>query len=349
MYLSFFFRTFAGAKVFAHCNTIMTRKLFSLFVAALCCASMWATEGALSGRFTINADGDQVVFSQGNLQYQASTQTWRFARNQYDYVGDATNGNVYENDVKCNNALIANDYSGWIDLFGWGTGNDPNKIYDNPINYGTFTDWGTNNIINGGNEANLWRSLTKDEWVYLFCGRTDASQLFGMGIVNGVKGIILLPDDWTGDKFTDTENGLEARPDSYYYNENGTNFSFHAYTIELWESLMEPAGAVFLPATGGRIGIDVESDNSAGSIWSATPIRVGSAYRLFFDGFKLYPQDDTYRFPGFSVRLVQVIPANPTTIYNTDVNTKVAKRIENGQLLIEKNGKLYTTTGQEIK
>ena len=79
----------------------MKRKLFSLIFAALCCASMWATEGALSGRFTINANGDQIVFSQGNLQYKDGT-GWRFAEHQWDFVG-------------------AWNTSDWVDLFGWGT------------------------------------------------------------------------------------------------------------------------------------------------------------------------------------------------------------------------------------
>ena len=33
-------------------------------------------EGVLPGRFTVNADGQQVQFAQGNLQYQASSHTW---------------------------------------------------------------------------------------------------------------------------------------------------------------------------------------------------------------------------------------------------------------------------------
>ena len=54
------------------------RKIFTLLVAALCYAVMAnaAMPGALSGKFTINADGDQVVFSQGNLQYVGA---WQFA------------------------------------------------------------------------------------------------------------------------------------------------------------------------------------------------------------------------------------------------------------------------------
>ena len=55
--------------------------------------------------FTINANGDKIFFSQGNLQYQASTNTWRFAEHQYDLIGS-------------DNSNISSTYSGWIDLFG---------------------------------------------------------------------------------------------------------------------------------------------------------------------------------------------------------------------------------------
>lgn len=80
-------------------------------------------EGAINGLFTINENGDQVYFSKGNLQYQASTSTWRFAENQWDYVGTQNppwgdaGGTVSGSD----NANISETYSGWIDLFVWGT------------------------------------------------------------------------------------------------------------------------------------------------------------------------------------------------------------------------------------
>ena len=67
-------------------------------------------KGVLPGRFTVNAEGLQVQFAQGNLQYQASSNTWRFAEHQYDIVGDATIGNVYENGVKSDNTAISSDY-----------------------------------------------------------------------------------------------------------------------------------------------------------------------------------------------------------------------------------------------
>ena len=79
-------------------------------------------EGVLPGRFTVNAKGLQVQFAQGNLQYQASSHTWRFAEHQYDIVGDATIGNVYENGVKSDNTAISSAYNGWIDLYGWANG-----------------------------------------------------------------------------------------------------------------------------------------------------------------------------------------------------------------------------------
>ena len=48
--------------------------------------------GAIVGLFSVS-EGQQVYFSKGNLQYQASTNTWKFAENQYDYVGSA-NSNI---------------------------------------------------------------------------------------------------------------------------------------------------------------------------------------------------------------------------------------------------------------
>jgi hypothetical protein len=58
----------------------------------LCCTGTWAT-GELNGLFTINASGDKVQFSQGNLQatYDGSAWSWAFAENQWDYIGGRTN------------------------------------------------------------------------------------------------------------------------------------------------------------------------------------------------------------------------------------------------------------------
>ena len=229
-------------------------------------------------------DSKKVYFAHGNLQYQASTQTWRFAENQYDTIGGA-------------NSNISDSYSGWIDLFGWGTGNNPINTSTISEDYSTFDDWG-NNIGEG------WRTLTKDEWEYLFCRRTDAAHLFGMGSVNGVNGTIVLPDDWAGDKFTDTDNGLNYSEEGYYNNNDGNRFSFNTYTAEQWKT-MEEAGAVFLPASGNRNGTEeVINVNLAGFYWSATPSSDINAYFLYISDYGLNPHYSNGRQNAISVRLV---------------------------------------------
>lgn len=253
-----------------------------------------AAEGALPGRFSVS-ESTTVQFSQGNLQYKASTNTWRFAVQQYYYVS-------------WKNKNISESYDGWIDLFGWGTGNNPTLSSTNSGNYKTFTDWGVNAISNGGNTVNQWRTLTKDEWVYLFYTRTNAATLFGLGSVNDVNGTILLPDNWTtpqGASFTpSTSQGL-ADQGTYYSNSNINNFSHNTYTAEQWKT-MEEAGAVFLPAAGERRNTDVSSVGSGGCYWSSTPGGESHAYIVFFDSGNLSPQGYRYiRYLGLSVRLVQ--------------------------------------------
>ena len=68
---------------------------------------LYPTVGAINARYSVS-DSVTVVFAKGNLQYQAVTNTWRFAENQYDVIGEE-------------NALVDTFYNGWIDLFGWGT------------------------------------------------------------------------------------------------------------------------------------------------------------------------------------------------------------------------------------
>ena len=251
--------------------------------------------GSKGGLFTINADGDQVWFSQGNLQYQASTNTWRFAENQYDRIG---NGNVN----------ISATYSGWIDLFCWGTGNNPTLVSYNLSDYTTFADWGMNAISNGGNIANYWRSLTRQEWNYIFYNRSNATSKYGGGKVNGVGGIIILPDDWT------LPSGC-----NFYAGRDG--WDDNEYTTQQW-TRMEQAGAVFLPATGVRVfsslpphfitmatiyeGLNYDANNY-GNYWTATQGDLWQGYSVAFYGeeriFGIY---DYSGRNGRAVRLARV-------------------------------------------
>ena len=262
------------------------------------------SDGVLPGCFSVNAEGQQVQFSQGNLQYRASSSTWRFAEHQYNVVGDATAGNVYENGVKCNNEAIGNDYDGWIDLFGWGTGSTPTLSVTDTQQYLTYHEWG-NNTIQTSTCAG-WRTLTNEEYVYLFHDRANAATLFGLGSVNGVNGVILLPDNWStpvGLSFTaSTTRGLEWNG-TYYFNEQADNYTHNTYTEAEW-ARMESAGAVFLPAAGYREGTQVSLVGKAIDYWSASQNGT-MAGGVSGNSKRLHPQSDGDLYYGDCVRLVK--------------------------------------------
>ena len=254
-------------------------------------------DGALPGLFSVSAT-QQVYFSQGNLQYRASTNTWRFAEHQYDYVGTQTadvygyhGGNVSGSD----NRSISSTYSGWIDLFGWGTGDNPTLSSDNYGAYGTFVDWGSNPISNGGNTANQWRTLTQAEWEYLLNTRPGASSKLGSGNINGVGGLIILPDNWTLPSECSFTSGNASSHNDWTRN---------SYTLSQWAQ-METAGAVFLPAAGSRLGTNVANVGNIGYYWSSTPYYEYYAYNMIFYSNFLYATYDYNRYLGFSVRPVQ--------------------------------------------
>ena len=280
--------------------------------------------GAVSGKFTINDNGDRVYISQGNLQYQASTNTWRFAEHQYDFVGGTDwnggeCGNVYENEVKCSNHEISSTYSGWIDLFGWGTSgynhgavcyqpwststNDNDYLAYGEANYNLYdqngqADWGYNVISNGGNTEGQWRTLTVDEWHYVFYNRPTLSGIrFAKATVDGVNGVILLPNDW--DASTYNLNNT---------NSGGANFTSNTIAAADWTNTLEANGAVFLPSVGGRDGTSVYHVGSTGYYWSSSCTRYGgSAYDVLFHINSIFTYYDYMCSSGQSVRLVSPI------------------------------------------
>ena len=268
-------------------------------------------EGALSGKFSVDV-GKQVQFSKGNLRYQASSKTWRFADNQYDVIGEA-------------NKYMTEEYDGWIDMFGWGTGNNPTQRSIHKEDYSSFYDWGANKISNGGNVAGAWRTLRKDEWYYLFFLRDRAQVLFALGKVNGVKGTIILPDGWEnpqGITFNpSTTKGLLNKGDNYFNNDNiidhedyiddsKNNYSHNSYNLEQWK-IMEDAGAVFLPAAGWRYCNegempDIYEVGTDGLYASSDAYDDYEAYYLYFDAKQLNPQSYfSNKNVGFTVRLVR--------------------------------------------
>ncbi|MBO5817939.1 MAG: hypothetical protein J6R26_08455 [Paludibacteraceae bacterium] len=259
------------------------KKIF-LFLALVSSIWTYASSPQGIGVFSVSAD-KQVTFSPGNLQYHPATNQWRFASNQTELIGDANN-------------QIAVDYDGWLDLFGWSTvftyyGVSTSK---NDEDYGdSFVDWGTATI--GEETANTWRTLTIYEWDYLLFERDNASRLKGIGVINGVNGLILLPDGWRCPPGVMFQTG-------FYGQESEEGYAEHqVFTPEHWAKL-EAFGAVFLPAAGYRYGSDVDAVQYGGFYWSDTEDDNLTAYALFFYSNEA-GVDDGARNNGLSVRLVK--------------------------------------------
>ena len=227
----------------------------------------------------------QVCFSSGNLQYHPSKNKWRFAESQLDYIGEA-------------NSNCSSTYNGWLDLFGWSTsttnfGVSTSTDYDDYS--GNFVDWGTNKI---GNDApNTWRTLTYNEWDYVVFDRPNASSLRGVAQVNGVNGLILLPDTWVCPSGVTFKSGFHSRYGVDYY------AAYQTFTADQW-SMFEKAGAVFLPAAGERGGSSVYDVQNFGIYLSASSYDSDYADYLCF-GSGGANMDFTYRLDGRSVRLVK--------------------------------------------
>lgn len=231
--------------------------------------------------FSVSAS-KTVTFSPGNLQYHAANDEWRFAPSQLDYIGEA-------------NANISSTYNGWIDLFGWGTGNNPTNKSTDYNDYQTFVDWGVNKI--GSYSSNTWRTLTCYEWDYLCNKRPNYDKLIGVAQVNGVNGLILLPDAWV------CPNGVTFK--SGFHNDSGTEYyaAYQSISAAVWSKL-KASGAVFLPSAGFRDGSSVSYVRYFGHYWSATEFHSSYANYLRIDSNEAYMYRSD-RCLGHSVRLVQ--------------------------------------------
>ena len=175
------------------------------FTAATVAGMSYALDARPKYPFSVSTN-QQVLFSQGNLQYTQSTQTWSFAENQYDYIGsDNWSDGVWADK---------------IDLFGWSTDNPATPFgVSNSTEfedyYGDFVDWGTNQI--GDDAPGTWRTLTYAEWEYLLTTRTNASSLMGVAQVNDVNGLIFLPDNWSAPDDVTFKSGFHSEKSAEAY------------------------------------------------------------------------------------------------------------------------------------
>ncbi len=260
----------------------------------------------VDGEFSVGAE-KKVQFAKGNLRYEGDMggyeATWSMAKQQYEVLGDKnidvkSNGSSYPADLKdllC--WSTTNNYYG-VSNYYWRNDEDAAQYFQ-----GDFVDWGENPAL----IADLgegWSTLSKDEWTYLLTKRENADRLQSFATISymkgeenvSVKGLILMPDDWTGDAPAAT------------------------YTAETWKTL-EAAGAVFLPVTGhlwsyedenGRTQTVINGIDVIGNYWTSTPAGDKSDYYAFAARFnlndsELTPNAETERRLGCAIRLVKTI------------------------------------------
>ena len=301
--------------------------------------------------FSVAADR-RVLFSPGNLQWSATgggttytthatadgvggDGTWRFAPNQWDYIGDVA-GNTTPDPSR-------STQSDWIDLFRWGTSgyhdaSDPYNTNYFPYNYykGTVNttynyygygpsinmtdpnltgtsanyDWGVYNAIynpktGSTDPAGTWRSLTLHELYYLINTRTiiincnTTKRMCGQANVNGANGLVILPDNWNP---TSCPSFVYYEPWVSAYSDN----TFTEFTSPKWSD-MEAFGCVFLPAAGAHNYLTVTFASSYGYYWTSTHHNSGFAESLYICSNYINAGYDNYvdRWLGFSVRLVK--------------------------------------------
>ena len=187
--------------------------------------------GDLLGEFSVSGT-QKVSFSKGNLLQSGST--YKFADLQYNKTE-----------------------TGYTYLFNWHDGSTSQ----------TMNERGANPISNGGNTANMWRTLKQSEWHYLLAYK-----------INSIGGMIIFPDgfDWPLDDSKKPTKLNQAATTAW----NGQN-----YTLDEWSTL-EACGCVFLPITGYQSSTSSsESETSYGYYWSSSPKNTSGNYQAYYTRF----------------------------------------------------------------
>lgn len=244
-------------------------------------------------KFSENYDGWIDVFCWGNSGYDNTRkdpyamfyQPWSINwKPLSDIKKDSTlNCDTYEITGECEW-----EYTYWTSIHNT-YGHGPSTNMQDIGLYGTssYYDWGVYNAIsNGGNQAGLWRTLTRDEWHYILESRKNAQFLRSQATVNGVYGYVLLPDNF-------------KKPAEITWSYQTNDWSINTYTIEQW-ALLEAIGAIFLPAHFDLIG----GIGYCGEYWSTNACGNAEAYYFSFGSNRAY-MNNFNRYLRYSVRLVK--------------------------------------------
>lgn len=291
----------------------------------------------LPGRFSVNANGKQVNFTRGAMEYNHSLDLFQTGSNQWETLNGK---NKYISDTT---------FINWLNMFGWGTGDDLMK-YDSLASYTTFTDWGLSDIRNTSCEPGTLRTLTADEWDYIINGRPNAADLRTIGgLIQLVKDedtvfldiIVLLPDTF-------------EMPEGMHLDMHATSYRTNLYWPEEWE-LLEENGAVIIPLTGYRKGdklydIDTDGISLVAHIWTSTPDGDDNAKAVRIDKND-WSIESMPRCCGMYVRLVKDAESGQgiEDIVATKKDNSIRKVLINGVLYIIRDGKIFNATGVQVR
>ncbi len=213
--------------------------------------------GALTGKFSVSAS-KQIQFSKGNLYYDGSK--FNFETNQYDVQNSWSTSHVshffWSKDAS---VAYAASYSE--------SGTSGSDVFF------TNADGFTVNV--GGAEQSGWRTLSKDEWTYLFNNHNKK-----WITVCGQTGYAIAPDGVSADAIAGS------------------------YTTDTDWKTAQDAGIVFLPAAGSRSGSSVSNVGRLGYYWSSSAYDGNFAYDVYFNSSSVSPGSYDSRYYGFSVRLI---------------------------------------------
>ena len=227
--------------------------------------------GDLLGEFSVSST-KKVSFSKGNLLQNGST--YKFADLQYNKTE-----------------------TGYTFLFNWHDGE-----YSQTMN-----ERGANPISNGGNTANMWRTLKQSEWHYLLAyngGRPDTWR-WALAKVNNIGGMIIFPDgfDWPLD---------DSKIPAILNQSATTAWNGQNYSLDEWSTL-EACGCVFLPTTGYKEHSNSSvTETTTGYYWSSSPFYNSSSndkakYTYFTSTAATFPtnQNGWYLDHELAIRLVK--------------------------------------------
>lgn len=203
--------------------------------------------GALPGVFSVSAT-KQVYFSQGNLYADCWDNALYFEENQ--------------------NSIPSKYVTNHVSHLTWSSDIDVAASDTNRGGY-LFCDENHKASVDGSDA--IYYALSTEEWLYLFDNHS-----YNWATVNGVNGIVLAPDGFSG-----TLSGSYAN-----------------------DAALAADNLVFLPAAGRRMNLELSNVGDTGYYWSSSAYDGENAYFVHFINSDLCPEFTARRYRGYCIRLV---------------------------------------------